>query len=74
MLQCPICNQSNACQVDTPQQCWCMNTGIPKKLQLLVSSKGANQCCICQRCVMLFKQNPEIIYNILITSPPIDQG
>lgn len=49
-----------------------MNTDIPKALQLLVSSKGANQYCICFQCVMLFKQNPEIIYNILASKDPND--
>ena len=53
---CPLCQQSNCCDVQTQQACWCMQVEMPDEFlnKLPVSLK--NTACICKACLADFHQ------------------
>lgn len=51
---CPLCQQSNACQVDAPQGCWCASQKVPNALIKKVPAAQQGKACICQACINKF--------------------
>jgi hypothetical protein len=51
---CPLCQQKNCCDVDSPEQCWCTLEKVPKALIQQVPDKAKGKICICQACIKKF--------------------
>lgn len=56
--QCPFCKTNNHCAVESGQNCWCYETGVPRELSELLPASLKNKSCICSACIRLFNQNP----------------
>lgn len=56
--QCPLCGESNDCQLCTVAAykgpCWCAKVEIPDALLAQVPPDLRNQACLCRDCVMTF--------------------
>ncbi len=56
--QCPLCGQSNDCQLCTDAAykgpCWCAMAKIPDELIARVPPDLQNKACICRACVTAF--------------------
>ncbi len=57
---CPLCGQPNACGAHTTGRCWCGDTTIPPGLLELIPVESQRKACVCQRCVIAYKQNFEL--------------
>lgn len=51
---CPLCQQKNYCDVDSPQQCWCTLEKVPQALIQQVPDKAKGKSCICKACIKKF--------------------
>src|ERR1700722_4661917 len=53
--KCPLCGQSNACQLCTADAykgpCWCTKVKIPEELIAQIPADLRNKACICRDCV-----------------------
>lgn len=53
---CPLCGNSNRCDVNNAAGCWCMNTKIPEALLEKVPSQFKELNCICNDCIDKYHQ------------------
>ena len=57
--RCPFCHNENFCSVnsnlDSNNNCWCMNENVPRALIDLLPSNSLHKDCICQNCIKLYK-------------------
>jgi len=53
---CPLCRQSNRCDVQSSQGCWCMNTQVPAALLAKVPEHLKGISCVCNNCIANFHQ------------------
>jgi hypothetical protein len=51
---CPLCQQSNFCEVNSPTGCWCTTKKIPTRLIAQIEKEQQGKACICQSCVDKF--------------------
>jgi hypothetical protein len=51
---CPLCQQNNRCDVDSPQGCWCTLEKVPSALIQQVPDEKKGKSCICQACIKKF--------------------
>ena len=56
---CPLCQQSNRCEVQASAGCWCMTTTVPAELLAKTPEKQKNKSCICQACIENYYQTFE---------------
>ena len=60
---CPLCNSNNACGINQPEPCWCLQKSVPKALLAQVPSNQIDKTCICSKCIDQYnkiQQNPKI--------------
>jgi len=65
MTICPICNKKNLCNIEQSNNCWCFTTNIDKTLLALIPDTLKNKSCICLACITLFKEDPQVIRDLL---------
>ncbi|KGJ97421.1 cysteine-rich CWC family protein [Colwellia psychrerythraea] len=53
---CPLCKQSNRCDVKSNKGCWCMNTKVPAALLAQVPVEFKAKTCICNSCIEHYNQ------------------
>lgn len=53
---CPLCGQSNRCDVQAQQGCWCMKVKVPTALLGKVPDSFKGTICICNACIERFQQ------------------
>ena len=53
---CPLCQQSNRCEVQTLMTCWCLAAKIPAELVTQLPEKARDIGCICQACIKAYYQ------------------
>jgi len=53
---CPLCQQSNRCDVQSPQGCWCMASKVPAALLAQLPAQFKATTCICNRCIEQYHQ------------------
>ena len=53
---CPLCQQSNRCDVKSSNGCWCMNTEVPAALLAQVPVDLKSKACICNSCIERYHQ------------------
>ena len=53
---CPLCQQSNRCDVKASTGCWCMTTTVPAELLAKIPETLKNKSCICQGCIEDYHQ------------------
>lgn len=53
---CPLCEQSNRCDVKASQGCWCMNTAVPEALLAQVPEQLKGKSCVCNACIAAYFQ------------------
>jgi len=53
---CPLCEESNRCDVKASSGCWCMKTAVPKELleKIPVHLRGVS--CVCNACIERYHQ------------------
>jgi hypothetical protein len=56
---CPLCQQSNLCEVTSLQGCWCTKEKVPKALIQQVPDESKGKTCICQACIKKFNLTKE---------------
>lgn len=57
---CPLCEQSNRCDVKASQGCWCMNTKVPAALLAQVPEKFKGKTCVCNACIARYHQQQSL--------------
>lgn len=53
---CPLCKQSNRCNVKASSGCWCMNTQVPKALLAKIPAHLKGKSCVCNLCIANYQQ------------------
>ena len=53
---CPLCQQSNRCDVQSQQGCWCMVTKVPAELLAQIPEYLRGNTCICNTCIEQYQQ------------------
>ena len=57
---CPFCKKENLCEAHIPNNnCWCNTIQVPKDLRALIPQELQMKACICQSCILIFKENKE---------------
>lgn len=57
---CPLCEQSNRCDVNASSGCWCMNTQVPEALLAKIPTHLKNVSCVCNTCIERYHQQKSI--------------
>ena len=57
---CPLCLQTNLCDVAAKQGCWCNDLVVPQALLNLLPEALKNKSCICRQCIASFNNNPSL--------------
>ncbi|WP_166371846.1 cysteine-rich CWC family protein [Psychromonas sp. SA13A] len=57
---CPLCLQTNGCDVAAKQGCWCNDLPVPQELLNLLPEALKNKSCICRQCIVSFNENPSL--------------
>ncbi|MFD1620092.1 cysteine-rich CWC family protein [Thalassotalea marina] len=53
--QCPLCQRSNHCGVNSDMPCWCMSETFPEGLLEQIPQEQRCISCICQACVKKYQ-------------------
>ena len=53
--RCPLCAQSNRCDLTADAGCWCMRETFPQAIFELVEDGKRGKACICKECLDKFK-------------------
>ena len=53
---CPLCEQSNRCDVKASTGCWCMNSQVPQALLAKVPAHLKGVSCVCNACIARYQQ------------------
>jgi len=53
---CPLCKQSNRCDVKASSGCWCINTQVPKALLAKIPAHLKGKSCVCNICIANYQQ------------------
>ncbi|WP_428023143.1 cysteine-rich CWC family protein [Arcobacter sp.] len=65
---CPFCGQQNLCEAHIlNNNCWCNNIKVPTELRVFIPEEKRMKACICQKCILDFKENSELFiqkYNL----------
>lgn len=57
---CPFCKKENLCEAHIPNNnCWCNSIAVPKDLRALIPQELQMKACICQECILAFKEDKE---------------
>ncbi|MFC5650228.1 cysteine-rich CWC family protein [Paenibacillus solisilvae] len=56
-LTCPICAQTNKCDLTASEGCWCTREIFPQAIFELVDDRKKGKACICKECLDQFKRN-----------------
>ena len=49
--RCPLCGESNACQVAAGcATCWCFDTPVPAAVLARIPAEAQGVACVCKRC------------------------
>ncbi len=57
---CPLCQQSNRCDVQTSTACWCMTANVPAGLLAQIPETQRKKSCICQACIQDYYQKAAV--------------
>ncbi|TYK66555.1 cysteine-rich CWC family protein [Colwellia echini] len=57
---CPLCQQSNRCDVNASAGCWCMNTNVPQALLATIPTDLQGKSCVCNNCIQAYFKNKNI--------------
>ncbi|GEM_PF-826569 len=57
---CPLCGQSNRCDVKASSGCWCMNTEIPEALLALIPTHLKGIHCVCNACITHYHEQSSL--------------
>lgn len=58
---CPLCEQSNRCDVNTSSGCWCMNTKVPEALLVKVPAHLKGLSCVCNACIARYHKQQALV-------------
>lgn len=61
---CPLCEQSNCCDVDSSMGCWCMNTHVPEALIAKIPKNLKDISCVCNQCIVRYQKASELGYHV----------
>lgn len=53
---CPLCQQSNRCDVKAGSGCWCMNTPVPEALLAKIPAHLKGASCVCNVCIASYQR------------------
>ena len=57
---CPFCKKENLCEAHiSNNKCWCNSIGVPKDLRALIPEQLQMKACICQNCILAFKEDKD---------------
>ena len=52
--------KENLCEAHIPNNnCWCNSIAVPKDLRALIPEQLQMKACICQNCILAFKEDKE---------------
>ncbi|WP_019029258.1 cysteine-rich CWC family protein [Colwellia piezophila] len=59
---CPLCEQSNRCDVNAKQGCWCLNIQVPPALLAQIPAELKGISCVCNACITRFNQQQSLAH------------
>jgi hypothetical protein len=60
---CPLCEQSNRCDVKASSSCWCMNTQVPEALLEKIPAYLKGVSCVCNACIGRYHAQQALVAN-----------
>ncbi len=61
---CPLCQQSNRCDVKAGIGCWCMNTPVPEALLAKIPAHLKGVSCVCNACIEHYRLQQSLNANV----------
>ena len=66
---CPLCNQSNRCDVLASSGCWCMNAKVPQALLAQIPEHLKAVSCVCNACITRYYQQQALMLSCSAVNP-----